>query len=108
LLATDRRDLDLALSLAREASRMRPEAATLDTLGLVHLERGECEAAVDALERAVAKPDGPPTAYYHLAIALRESGNAIRARAMLERALEAGDFPEAEAARRQLAELDAR
>ncbi len=108
LLASERRDLDLALSLAREASRMRPEAATLDTLGLVHLERGEIGAAIDSLERAVADPESSPTAHYHLAIALRRSGDPTSASEMLKRALAVGDFPEADTARRQLAELERR
>jgi tetratricopeptide (TPR) repeat protein len=106
LLATERRDLDFALSLAREASRLRPESATLDTLGLVHIERGEVEEAVDALEKAIAAPGSSPTVHYHFAIALRRSENTERAREMLKRALAGGDFPEAEAARQQLAELD--
>ncbi len=106
LLATDRRELDLALSLAGEASRLQPESATLDTLGLVHIERGENLQAVSALEKAVAAPGGSPTVHYHLAIALSRSGKTHRAREMLKRALAGGDFPEAEAARQQLAELD--
>jgi tetratricopeptide (TPR) repeat protein len=106
LLATEGRDLDLALSLAREASRLRPESATLDTLGLVHIERGEVEAAVNVLERAVAAPGSSPTAHYHFAVALIRSENTERAREMLKRALAGDDFPEAEAARQQLAELD--
>jgi tetratricopeptide (TPR) repeat protein len=106
LLATEGRELDLALSLAREASRLRPESATLDTLGLVHIERGEVEEAVDALEKAIAAHGSSPTVHYHFAIALRRSENTERAREMLKRALAGGDFPEAEAARQQLAELD--
>jgi tetratricopeptide (TPR) repeat protein len=106
LLATEGRDLDLALSLAREASRLRPESATLDTLGLVHIERGEIEEAVDVLEKAIAAPGVSPTVHYHFAIALIRSENTELAREMLKRALAGGDFPEAEAARKQLAELD--
>jgi tetratricopeptide (TPR) repeat protein len=106
LLANDGRELDLALSLAEEASRLRPEPATLDTLGLVHIERGENEEAIDALERAIAAPGAAPTVYYHLAIALRRSGETERAREILKRTLAGGEFPEAEAARKQLAELD--
>jgi len=106
LLATEGKDLDLALSLASEASRLRPESATLDTLGLVHIQRGEDEEAIDALEKAIAIPGSSPTVHYHLAMVLGRSGNTERAREMLKRALAGGDFPEVEAARRQLAELD--
>jgi Flp pilus assembly protein TadD len=106
LLATDGRDLDLALSLAREASRLGPESATLDTLGFVHLERGENRQAVDVLEKAIENPGSSPTIHYHLAIALSRSGNTERARSLLQRALAEGDFPEAEDAQRLLANLD--
>jgi len=106
LLAIDGSDLDPALALAKQASRMRPESATLDTLWPVHIKRGAVEEATDALERAIADSGHSPTAYYHLAVALSRSGNTKRAREMLKRALAGGDFPEAEAARQQLAELD--
>ncbi len=105
LLASESRDLDLALSLAREASRLTPESATLDTLGFVHLERGENAQAVDVLEKAIAVPGSSPTIHFHLAMALERSGNTERARSLLQRALAAGDFPEAKAARQLLANL---
>jgi tetratricopeptide (TPR) repeat protein len=106
LLASEAGDLDLALALAREASRLGPEPATLDTLGFVHLARGEYERAAEALERAIAMPGSSPSAHYHLALALNRSGDTARARELLQRALAAGDFPEAEAARGLLANLD--
>jgi tetratricopeptide (TPR) repeat protein len=105
LLAIEGEDLDLALSLAGEASRLNPESATLDTLGFVHIKRGETDEAIAALERAIAAPGSSPTAHHHLAMALEKSGNTDRAREMLKRALAGGDFPGAEAARLQLAEL---
>ncbi len=106
LLATEGRDLDLALSLAREASRLRPESATLDTLGFVHIQRGENERAVDVLEQAIAVSGTSPSIHYHLAVALERSGKTERARDLLQRALATGDFPDAEAARQLLANLD--
>jgi Flp pilus assembly protein TadD len=106
LLATEGRDLDLALSLALEASRLRPEPATLDTLGFVHIQRGENEQAVDVLEKAIAAPGTAPGIHYHLAMALGRAGRTERARDLLQRALATGDFPEAEAARQLLANLD--
>jgi predicted Zn-dependent protease len=72
----------------------------------VHIERGEVAEAVNALERAIAAPGSSPTVHYHFAIALIRSENTQRAREILKRALAGGDFPEAEAARQQLAELD--
>jgi Tfp pilus assembly protein PilF len=72
----------------------------------VHIKRGEDAEAVDVLEKAIAVPGSSPTVHYHLATALSRSGNTQRAREMLKRALAGGDFPEAEAARQQLADLD--
>ncbi len=106
LLAADRRELDLALSLAREASRRRPQAATLDTLGFVYLQRGQIEQAVETLESAIALPGRSSTIELHLAMALSKAGDGERARAMLEHALATGDLPDAEQARFPLPDLD--
>ena len=106
MLATSGEKLDLALSLAEEASRMSSEPEFLDTLGFVHLQRGESLEAVEVLERAVAVSGASPSIHYRLGTALSQSGNTERARKMLNQALEAGTFPEAEDARRQLAQLD--
>jgi Flp pilus assembly protein TadD len=105
ILAEDGRELDLALSLASEASRLSPEPEIFDTLGFVYLKRGEAALAVEALEKAVAGRPGSPSIRYRLGTALRQTGDSERARAMLTDALEAGAFPEAEAARRELALL---
>jgi tetratricopeptide (TPR) repeat protein len=106
MLAEAGEDLDLALSLAEEASRMSSEPEILDTLGFVHLKRGESRKAVEVLDRAVSVGGASPSIHYRLGIALIQSGNTERAREMLNRALGAGPFPEAEAARRQLALLE--
>ncbi len=106
LLADGGEDLDLALSLAEAAIQMSPEPETLDTLGFVHLRRGELEPAVEVLDRALAIGGKSPSIYYRLGTALGRSGETERAREMLKRALEAGAFPEADDARRQLAQLE--
>ena len=53
------------------------------------------------------KPDDP-SIRYRLGVALREAGDAERARATLQGALGAGAFPEAGDARRELAQLEQR
>jgi len=106
MLAEAGENLDLALSLAEEASRMSSEPEILDTLGFVHLKRGEFREAVETLDRAISVGGDSPSIHYRLGTALSQSGNIERAREMLNRALDAGNFPEAEAARRQLAQLE--
>ena len=105
LLASTGQQLDRALSLAERAVRVGPSADTLDTLGYVHLERGDPAAAVSALGKALeARPDSP-SIEYRLGVALAATGDKEKARAVLTRALERPGFPEAEAARAQLASL---
>jgi len=69
-------------------------------------QRGENERAVDVLEQAIAVSGASPSIHYHLAVALGKSGKIERARDLLRSALATGDFPEAEAARQLLANLD--
>jgi tetratricopeptide (TPR) repeat protein len=106
LLAERGQDLDLALALAQEARRIDGSPAILDTLGWVHLKRGETQAAVTIFQEALeAEPDSA-SIRYRLGVALGQAGNADDAREMLQGALDTGVFPEAEDARRELAQLD--
>jgi tetratricopeptide (TPR) repeat protein len=107
LLAEKKEDLDLALALAEEARRIDSSPEILDTLGYVHLQRGETAAAVAALELA-AEADDSPSIRYRLGTALNQAGDSERAQEMLEVALAAGAFPEREEAQRQLAALKQR
>jgi tetratricopeptide (TPR) repeat protein len=106
ILSEKGEELDLALALAEEARRIDPSPDILDTLGYVHLKRGEPSAAVAALELAVEGQSDSPSIRYRLGTALGRAGDSERARKMLQIALEAGAFPEAEAARRELARLE--
>ncbi|MCL4685933.1 tetratricopeptide repeat protein [Myxococcota bacterium] len=118
LLAVEGRDLERALQLAQEARGALPDSAAIaDTLGFVMLRRGLPDAALaqfrSALELAGSaqeQEDGgiPPSYRYHLGLAykaLDRPDDAVRA---FEEAL-AGteDFPEAAAARSELAALRA-
>ncbi|MDH5306809.1 MAG: tetratricopeptide repeat protein [Myxococcales bacterium] len=108
ILAEKSEDLDLALALAEEAQRRDPSPQILDTLGWVHYKRGEFDEAVKNLEAAAEQSAGAASIRYRLGAALAAAGEPERARQALQRALAAGAFPEAEAARRELARLDRR
>jgi Flp pilus assembly protein TadD len=105
ILADDKRDLDTALALAEEARRLDPSSEVLDTLGFVRLQRGESAAAVAALEEAAQGPTASPSIRYRLGVALLQTGEKARAREMLQAAVAAGSFPEADDAQRELARL---
>jgi tetratricopeptide (TPR) repeat protein len=105
LLAKRGEELDLALELAEEAQRRDSSSTVFDTLGWVHYQRGEYADAVTALEAALARQSSSPSIRYRLGRALQQAGNPERAKEMLQAAVAAGNFPEAEDARRQLAQL---
>lgn len=105
ILASSGKDLDRALELAQRAVRFDRSAETLDTLGYVHLQKGDNEEAVSVLGKALeARPDSP-SIEYRLGVALAGMGDKEEARAILTKALEAPAFPEADAARAELAKL---
>ncbi len=105
ILAEQGHSLDRALALAQTARRVDPSAAVLDTLGWVRFKRGEMEQAVRVLGQARALDPRSPSIGYRLSLALMETGESERARELLEQAVGAGAFPEADAARDQLARL---
>ncbi len=106
ILSEKGEDLDVALSLAEDASRIKPTAGILDTLGWVQLKRGDAAAAVATFERALEKEPDSASIQYRLGTALSQAGQVERARETLRTALQAGAFPEAEAAKNQLAQLE--
>jgi len=106
LLAESGEDLDRALRLADLAHKLDPSPDITDTLGWVHLRRGELDRAVQLFEDALkARPDSP-SLRYHLGLALARQGEHQRAQATLQQALAGGAFPEADAARSELAKLE--
>ncbi len=108
LLASERTDLDRALALAQEAQRQLPNVPeVVDTLGFVYLQKGLADAAIDRFRYAIeltppgAKPS--PSIRHHLGLALAAAGRSQEAVEAFEAALSAGgEFPEADAARREL------
>jgi len=105
LLAEKGEDFDTALALAQAAKRLDPSADVLDTLGWVYLKRGEPQKAVESFEQALEKSPDSASIRYRLGIALNQAGDKPRAREMFQAALATDGFPEAEAARRELAQL---
>ena len=72
----------------------------------MRFKRGELTAAVSALEEAVSSRADSPSIRYRLGVALSKAGDEERAKEMLKAAIEAGSFPEAADAQRELAELE--
>ena len=105
LLASRSAELDTALALAEQARRASPTAEVIDTLGFVKLKRGESESAVSLFEEALGLRPKDPTIRYHLGLALLQAGDRERALGALREALASGPFPDAEAAREQIARL---
>jgi tetratricopeptide (TPR) repeat protein len=106
MLAETGGDLELALQLARRALRVSPSAATRDTLGWVHLKRGDGDLAEQAFAQVIAAEGETPSLLYHLGLALAAQGKTSDAIDALRRAVEGDAFPEADAAVAELARLE--
>lgn len=101
----DRQLLERARRLS-ESFRNRDDAILLDTLGWVQFRLGNSDDAVPLLERAVALLPKHPQIRYHLGMAYRAKGDAVRARSELKFAVEANTlFRGSTEAERILAEL---
>ena len=105
--AEDGGNLDLALQLAQTARQKLPESAEVaDTLGWVYVKKDLATLAIPRLEEAVAKSPGTALLHFHLGVALVKSGQKIKSRQVLERALSLNlPAPAADEARRLVAEL---
>ncbi len=108
LLAERNESLDFAAKLADRARRLAPGPEVLDTVGFVELRRGRYDAAKEVLEQALAANPGYATARYRLGVVLAARGGDDAAIAAVRQALDTGPFPEADAARTQLAALERR
>jgi tetratricopeptide (TPR) repeat protein len=105
-LAEQKKDLDAALDLAQRAVRLSPIPSTWDTLAFVQMQRGEGDAARKTLEQALAQQPGQPTLLYRLGLVRKAGGDRAGAADAFRQALEAGVFPESEATRAELANLE--
>jgi tetratricopeptide (TPR) repeat protein len=102
-------DLDKALTLAQTATSVVPESPEImDTLGWVYYKKQLPDLAIPLFERSVEKAPDNVSYRYHLGLAYVQSGDTIRGRAALERALSANPDPDTAAEiRRVLAEIPA-
>lgn len=101
---TDPASLARAKELATKLEQVQ-QPAMRDTLGWVHYATGDYVKAVEVLEGVVNAAPKVPIFHYHLGMAYAKAGDKAKARATLTKALELGDFPEAEKTRKALSEL---
>jgi tetratricopeptide (TPR) repeat protein len=105
LLADDEDEIGTALELARGAlDDAGGGAYARDVAGWVELRAGRAESALRHFDMAI-EAEGvrvPPTLHYHRGLALSALAREAEANAAFQRALAAGEFPEAEDARQQL------
>ena len=84
----DQRRLDQAMSLV-DGFATSENPIVLDTLGWVHLKRGETDEAISVFRRAARMNSGLPEIDYHLALALYQKGELEAAKNHLNVALSA-------------------
>jgi tetratricopeptide (TPR) repeat protein len=98
-------NLDVALNLAQAAKAEAPDDADVDdTLGWVYYKRNLANLAIGPLERSVQRDPRNALYRYHLGLAYLKSGDKVRARAELDRALTLGlEASQAAEARQALA-----
>ena len=99
-------ELDRAQALAEEAHRIDGSPEITDTLAWVYMQRGQNERAVELFTQASEQRPESQSIRYHLGLALGRQGERQRALETLRQALEAGEFPEADAAKSELARLE--
>jgi tetratricopeptide (TPR) repeat protein len=90
--------LDDALRLAQSAAVRLPDSGEVqDTIGMIYVKKALPALAVEAFEKCVEKHPENPLYHYHLALALKDSGNRQRARAAAEQAIKLRpDYPDAQ------------
>ncbi|MBC7500852.1 MAG: PEP-CTERM system TPR-repeat protein PrsT [Herminiimonas sp.] len=80
-----------ALEVAEKAYALAPEnAAVLDTVGWILVEKGDAKRALPILEKAISLVPQALDTRYHLVQALVKSGDKVRARKELESLVSAG------------------
>ena len=97
------KDPERALRLATVAYTLQPENPTvLDTLGQCLMRNKRFTEAATVLEQAVSAAPDSAVIRYRLGVALAESNQPAKAKEALQKALETGNFAEAEEARKLL------
>jgi tetratricopeptide (TPR) repeat protein len=100
-------NLNQALELAQTAVQQLPDSPEVsDTLGSVYLKQNLPALAVRPFELSASKDPGNPLYHYHLGLALARTGDKVKAREALGRALALGkSFDGLPEAKRVLASL---
>jgi tetratricopeptide (TPR) repeat protein len=100
-------NLDKAVDYAQKAIAIAPEASFYDTLGYVYYKKQLHSVAVEQFSKAIEKKPLSAAYHFHLARALRDSGETRKAQQAYERALQIGgaNFADAEQAKQELAAL---
>ena len=89
LLAEEKKDLPQALRLAQQAVRASPENPSFqDTLGFVYLQNGMVDNALQLYPSLLKRSPGVAAFRLHYAMALHQKGDAGKARAELQAALQ--------------------
>ena len=102
------RNLDQALQLAQAAQQQIPEEPHVnDTLGWIYYRKNMQSFAVRHLELSVKNDPNNPNSHYHLGMAYLASGDSVKAKKALQRALSLKpDFDGAEEARKALVQIE--
>ena len=106
LLSETGGDLDLALRLASRATRVQPGPTTRDTLGWVHLKRGDAGQAAAVFQSVISEAGESPARLYHLGLALGQQGETEQALEALRRAVADDGFADAAAASAEIERLE--
>jgi len=81
-------DLNQALTFAQRANQKLPQAYEIaDTLGWIYLKKNLPDNALELFKNNVSKVPNNPTYRYHLAMALYQKGDKVRAKQELQTAL---------------------
>lgn len=105
---------DKAADYARSAIAITPEPSFYDTLGWIYYKKGLYSIAIEQFQKAIEKNPKNPSYHLHLARALSNNKETLKARAAYEQALKfyqqipnpsAAKAGEAKQARTELAEL---
>lgn len=107
LTATQGGNLDEALKLAQTAKARLPNQPEVnDTLGWIYCQKGLATLAIAPLQASVLADPENRGYLAHLGMAYAKTGDKVRARDLLQKALAHGDdFAEAKEARKALADL---
>jgi tetratricopeptide (TPR) repeat protein len=107
LYVSSDRNLDQALQLAQTAKQQLPDEPHVnDTLGWVYTKKNMASVAIPHLESSVKNAPRDPVAQYHLGVAYFQTGDWLKAKDSLKRALALKpDFDGAADARQVLASI---